>query len=168
MADFLPAYEAVILAEGGYRLTNRPNDRGRQTYAGISRRSWPHWPGWIDIDAGRTPDVSLVRNFYEANFWNVVRGNDITSQRVAECIYGFAVNAGVATAVKLTQLTVGTTPDGRMGPVTLARLNDTSPEVFTSHFTLAKIARYRDICMKDRTQVENLLGWINRALKEAA
>lgn len=168
MADFLPAFEAVLLAEGGYKLTDVPGDRGRQTYAGISRRSWPHWPGWADIDAGRTPEATLVRNFYLANFWNVIRGDEITSQRVAECLFGFAVNAGHLVAVKLAQLVVGATPDGRLGPVTLGRVNETAPEVFIAQYTLAKIARYRDIVTKDRTQLPFLLGWLNRVLKEAA
>jgi hypothetical protein len=32
-------------------------------------------------------------------------------------------------------------------------------------FTLAKIARYRDIVRKDKTQLKFLVGWINRALE---
>ena len=82
--------------------------------------------------------------------------------------FGFAVNAGHLVAVKLAQLVVGATPDGRLGPVTLGRVNETAPEVFIAQYTLAKIARYRDIVTKDRTQLPFLLGWLNRVLKEAA
>jgi lysozyme family protein len=60
------------------------------------------------------------------------------------------------------------TPDGRFGPVTLQALNAIDPATFIPAFTLAKIARYRDIVSKDRTQLKFLLGWLNRALQGVA
>ena len=45
MADFLPAYEAMIRNEGGYVLHDVPGDRGGQTYAGIARNMNLRWPG---------------------------------------------------------------------------------------------------------------------------
>jgi hypothetical protein len=38
-------------------------------------------------------------------------------------------------------------------------------ELFVASYALAKIARYRDIVMRDRSQIKFLLGWLNRALK---
>jgi hypothetical protein len=32
MADFAPAFEKMIVAEGGYKLTDIANDRGGQTH----------------------------------------------------------------------------------------------------------------------------------------
>ena len=40
MAEFLPAFESMILHEGGYVLHDVPGDRGGQTYTGISRKNW--------------------------------------------------------------------------------------------------------------------------------
>lgn len=167
MAEFLPAFEKVLLAEGGYKLTDIAHDRGGQTYAGITRKSNPDWRGWAYIDAGKTPDAQLVRDLYRANYWAPVHGDELP-QRIAECLFDFAVNAGPRTAVKLAQLVVGTTPDGVIGPVTVAALNAIAPEVFVAQYTLAKIARYRDIVMRDRTQGKFLLGWLNRALQGVA
>jgi len=168
MADFLPAFERVILNEGGYKLTTVPGDRGGQTYAGITRKSFPDWRGWASLDAGRTPDAQIVRDLYRGAFWDPLQADQITSQRVATCLFDFAVNAGAKTAAKLAQLVVGTTPDGAIGPVTLEAINATAPEVFVSQYTLAKLARYRDIVMRDRTQAKFLLGWLDRALRGAA
>lgn len=42
MSDFVPAYERMIINEGGYKLTDVPSDRGGQTYAGISQIGRAH------------------------------------------------------------------------------------------------------------------------------
>ncbi len=115
MADFLPAYEAMIRNEGVYKLHDVPGDRGGMTYAGIARRMNPDWPGWAAIDRGETPPSQLVRDFYKARYWQPVRGDGLADQRVAQTMFDFAVNAGTKTAIKLAQIVVGTTPDGVLG-----------------------------------------------------
>lgn len=168
MADFLPAYEKVLLAEGGYKLTDIANDRGGQTYAGISRKFHPNWTGWAFIDRGETPPTALVREFYKAEFWDRVRGDDISDQHTAELLYDFAVNAGVSTTVKLAQIVAGCTPDGKIGPKTLEAWNSIESRMFSLSFSIAKITRYRDIVARDKTQLKFLMGWINRVLKGLA
>lgn len=166
-ADFLPAFERMIRNEGGYVLHNVDGDKGGQTYAGIARNRWPNWAGWAVIDAGGEPQADLVRGFYRAHFWTAMRLDEIKDASVAQMLFDFGVNAGTGTAVKLAQIVVGTTPDGRMGPKTLAALNSIDPAVFVPTYSLAKIARYRDIVKRDRTQIKFLVGWLNRALSEA-
>ena len=167
MAKFSPAFDSMILSEGGYFLTEVTNDLGGQTYAGISRRYWPNWPGWMYIDRKETPPTQLVRDFYKENFWDVVKGDELNDQYMAESIFSFAVNTGIKVAIKLAQIVVGVAPDGEMGTKTIYALNTISPHIFMPSYTVAKIARYRDIVMKDRSQSKFLLGWINRTLKDA-
>jgi len=166
MADFAPAFEKVIADEGGYQLTDIPGDRGGMTYAGIARKPNPDWKGWQFIDrkdfGSATP---LVREFYKSNFWDRVRGDDLTNQAIAETIFNFSVNTGVGVASKLAQLIVGVTPDGAIGPKTVERLNICTPEKFLPAYALAKISRYVQICMKDRSQSKFLLGWCRRTLE---
>ena len=168
MANFLTAFESMIRNEGGYKLHTVAGDRGGMTYAGIARNFHPRWPGWSAIDQGEIPETELVRQFYQENFWVVIQGDQITHQTVARSLFDFAVNAGVITAVRLAQIVAGTTPDGKIGPKTVAALNAMDPEKFVLSFALAKLARYRDIVNKDPTQQKFLLGWVNRTLKEAA
>jgi lysozyme family protein len=168
MSDFLPAFEKMIVAEGGYKLTNIANDRGGQTYAGIARKMNPAWQGWQFVDRGEIPPSDLVRGFYRENFWEPVRGDSIMRQDIADSLFSFAVNAGVGTAVKLAQIVVGATPDGKIGEKTLMALNSTDASYFRAAYAMAKITRYRDIVTRDRTQGKFLLGWINRTLKDAA
>lgn len=167
MADYLPAYERMIIAEGGYRLHTTAGDRGGETYAGIARTRWPSWEGWTLIDRGEEPPAELVRAFYRRNFWERIRGDDIADARVATAIFSFAVNAGPATAARLAQLVCGVTPDGVVGPKTLAAINGYDHDLFLARYALARIARSCEIARRDATQRRFLLGWVRRALAEA-
>lgn len=172
MADFAQAFEAMIKDEGGYVLHTVEGDRGGMTYAGIARNMNPDWPGWAYIDRGETPPTEVVREWYRINYWLPIAGDSLTSQAVAASIFNFAVNSSApgrpTVAVKLAQLVVGATPDGALGPRSVAALNAADPEKFVMAYALAKIARYRDIVTRDRTQLKFLLGWINRTLLGAS
>jgi lysozyme family protein len=168
MAEFLPAYEKMIVAEGGYKNHTVPGDRGGQTYAGIARKHHPGWPGWAALDAGSEPPAAIVRDIYAEHYWMTIGGDQIRDQDIAETIFDFGVNAGVKTAAKLAQAVVGVTPDGRVGDKTLAALNLAEPRFFMAAFALAKLKRYAEIVNKDRSQGRFLLGWVNRTLKGLA
>ena len=168
MAEFLPAFERMIVNEGGYVLHTVAGDRGGMTYAGIARNFHPSWQGWKVIDQGETPPAELVRQFYRSNFWAPLRLDDVEHQEVAGNLFDFGVNAGLSTAAKLAQLVVGATPDGKIGAKTLQALNAIDTDLFVARYALAKIARYRDIVTGNRTQQRFLVGWINRVLKGAS
>jgi lysozyme family protein len=166
MADFGPAFEKMIHDEGGYQLTDIPGDRGGMTYAGIARNPNPDWLGWPLVDRKEFGGslTSMVREFYRQRFWNVIRGDELRSQEIAETIFNFGVNTGTGVAVKLAQLIVGVTPDGAVGEKTVKKFNTIDGEAFKKAYALAKITRYADICNKNRSQSKFLLGWINRTL----
>jgi len=166
MAEFVPAFEEMIRDEGGYQLTDIPGDNGGQTYAGIARKPNPNWSGWAFIDRKETPPTQMVRDFYKAHFWDDIRGDQLNDQRVAACIFNFYVNTGKP-AKTIAQLVVGATPDGSIGDMTVQRINAVDPERFIMAYSLGKIARYAEICNRNRDQSKFLLGWINRALKGA-
>jgi lysozyme family protein len=172
VSAFEAAYEAMIRDEGGYTLHTVEGDRGGTTYAGIARRMNPQWPGWAHIDRGDIPPTSMVRDFYREGWWEPLRCDEIASYDVASSIFNFAVNTSAygrpLVAAKLAQLVVGVTPDGVFGPRTLAAINAMDPKLFIALFTIAKVARYRDIVQRDRTQLKFLLGWLNRSLKGVA
>ena len=166
MADFLPAFEQMIKDEGGYVLHDVEGDTGGMTYAGIARNKNPHWKGWPYIDSKEMGGAltGLVREFYKQEFWDKMRGDEIREQDIANSIFNFGVNAGMGMAVKLAQLVVGATPDGGIGAKTVELLNQQNPTDFRKSYALTKIARYAEICNKNRTQSKFLLGWINRTM----
>ena len=53
MSEFQPAFESMIVNEGGYKLTNVSGDKGGMTYAGIARNRWPNWSQDSEFRAAR-------------------------------------------------------------------------------------------------------------------
>lgn len=163
MADFIKAYEEMIVNEGGYVL-HKNKGESEVTYAGVYRKAWPKWEGWGYIDRGDTPPAQMVREFYKREFWNTVSGDDIRPQNVAETIFNFGVNTHPITASKLAQIVVGATPDGRLGKKSLELINAYDPERFDERFALAKIKRYSEICKANKAMKINFFGWVDRTL----
>lgn len=175
MADFSSAFAATMKAEGGY--VNDPQDPGGETYKGIARKLNSKWDGWVLIDMARKDknfpanldgNAALqdkIKSFYEINYWDKVRGDEISDQHIAESIFDFAVNAGVITSSKLAQITVNEEPDGTIGPVTVGKLNQQDPRTFLALFALHKIARYLSICEKRQDSKKFFYGWVKRTVE---
>src|ERR1700761_5195591 len=105
MADFSIGLQAVLEHEGGY--VNDPNDPGGETYKGIARNMNSKWDGWAIIDIQKkqpnfpknlennTELQESIKKFYQINYWDRIKGDDITDNDIATSIFDFAVNAGV-------------------------------------------------------------------------
>ena len=170
MADFKTAYDLMIAHEGGY--VNDQDDPGGETNAGISDMFDGKKDGMIDIDSDHIPDAKIKDlteaqklEFYKLNFWDKINGDLIASQKMANSIFDFGVNAGIVTSSKLAQMVVGfSNPDGEIGKNTLAKLNIFDPDHFVAAFTVAKITRYVNIVKKRDTSKKYFFGWVCRAL----
>lgn len=165
--SFEDAFTATMKREGGYKLHTVAGDTGGTTYAGIARNHNPDWHGWAYLDRGETPPTLLVREFYRRGYWVPILGDDLRED-IAASIFDFAVNTSApgrpTVAVKLAQLVAGTEPDGVMGPKSVTALNALDPREFASRYFVAKMQRYADIVMRNRSQSKFLLGWLNRSL----
>lgn len=178
MADFKLAFDLVLANEGGY--ANDPDDPGGETYKGVARKIFSKWEGWIKIDLlkrqasfpenlDKDPEIQeALKDFYRVNLWDKMNGDIIASQRMAESIFDFGVNAGVGTSATLAQMIVEIEPDGVLGKETVAKLNVFDPEHFLAAFTVAKIARYVSIVKKRPSSRKYFYGWVIRALGENA
>jgi lysozyme family protein len=174
MALFETALQKVLAHEGGY--VNDPDDPGGETYKGIARKLNSKWDGWVRVDMAKTQtgfpgnlekDNELqdeVSRFYQVNYWDTLRADQLENQLVADSIFDFAVNAGVRTSASLAQLVIEATPDGIIGSATLEKLNAFDPDHFLAAFTVAKIARYISIIKKRPASKKYLYGWVCRAL----
>ena len=139
MADYRQAIGKVLKSEGGY--VNDPDDRGGETYKGISRKFWASWIGWHIIDqikkkpgfpATLTGSHELeikiqldheVSAFYYEQFWIKVGGGKIKNQEIAEMLLDSAVNEGIVPAVKRAQMIVHLPVTGKISPELITKLN---------------------------------------------
>lgn len=185
MANFDIADQRTDGNEGGY--ANNMNDHGQETVCGIARAYWPKWKGWFIIDElKKRPDWpqdihnpknwhkvdamlqgnerfdQLVKDFYKANFWDTICGDQINDQRVANNIYDWEVNSGEGAPAKASQRIVGVTVDGDIGPKTVAAINAYDPEKFIEQFKAAREAFYRRIVANDPSQEQFLDEWLER------
>lgn len=113
MANFDEAYQRTLKFEGGW--VNDDNDSGKETYKGISRVYEKNWEGWKIVDVyKKKPNFpknleadkklqELVKSCYRKNYWNVIWGDKIRNQKVANDLYDTAVNMGVGTSIKLSE-----------------------------------------------------------------
>lgn len=174
MADFNQALQLVLQNEGGY--VNDPNDPGGETYKGVARKMNSNWIGWTLIDLQKKQPnfpANLANNgelnaeiqqFYKVGYWDTVKGDDITDQRVANTIFDFGVNAGVSTSVILAQKVTEVNEDGVMTADTVTAVNAMEGDKFLAYFTIAKIARFIKIVQHRPASQKYFYGWIRRAL----
>ncbi len=176
MSNYDDSLKIVLRTEGGY--VNDPDDPGGETYRGVARKMNSQWNGWLVIDSLKkqsgfpanlnknTELQELVKLFYQVNYWNRIKGDQISNQEVATSIFDFAVNAGVSTSSSLAQLVVGSPQDGVIGNQSIAQINAFDPDHFIALFTVVKIARYISIVKKRPTSKKYFYGWVCRALGE--
>ncbi|MDY6120121.1 MAG: putative peptidoglycan-binding domain-containing protein [Campylobacter sputorum] len=148
------------------------------TFYGIYRCSHPNWIGFIMIDQAlerydiKTASKVLYKNedlikhvyaFYKTEFWDKMRLDEINSQKIANEMFIFGVNAGVKQAVKLAQRIVAIRDDGIVGKNTIKALNDYDEDKFDKEYDALEIVYYRDIIAKYPNKRIFAKGWRYRA-----
>ena len=137
MADFNVSVKDTLVHEGintnmGY--VNDPTDRGGETIAGIARKFHPNDPIWALVDSakkGNFPQnlkdipgiLDKIKDFYRANYWNKVHGDELKSQKIANILLDTAVLEGYTAAIKRAQGIVGETQNGVMTQELINKLN---------------------------------------------
>jgi lysozyme family protein len=178
------AYSKVLGHEGEY--SNDTDDRGGETYKGISRKYWPVWNGWPIIDTLKS-DVSFpknikndmrvqayVKDFYRIEFWNKLLCDDMPDEIKFE-LFDTAVNQGHKAAGEhlqnaLNLLNVNGTKwpdlvvDGGIGQKTLAIARGCLyKKELANTMNILQGAYYIELCKRDKSQEKFFRGWlINR------
>lgn len=176
MADFKTAKMKTLRLEGGY--CNVQGDAGGETFAGVAKNSWgSKYPGIFkrldeikaqakgvvkEINRIAFSDESFlaeIEKFYKDNFWDVIKGDEITDQSKAQALFDYAVNSGTSRAIKHSQEVCGVTVDGKFGPATLKAINDKAD--FTNALCDRRTRFFEEIAKKGQN-AKFLKGWLNR------
>lgn len=184
MGIFATSYNTYIKPiEGGY--ANVTNDKGGETYAGITRKNFPSWVGWSVIDAKPHPIKhnakfseldTAVSDFY-LGLYNQNNFNKITNQNVADILFDWFVNSGYLAVNTKEPETYGVDEilnkyfgknlpmDGKFDAATIAAINSVDPVKLYNQIKKERETFYRTRVAKDATQQKFLNGWLNRLAK---
>ena len=152
----------IMVREGGY--VNHPDDKGGPTNFGITLATLQAHRKNQNLTAN---DVKAMKREEAAEIYmaRYIKGpgfDKIPDKALAEQVIDAGVNHGVVTAIKLLQRAVGTIPDGKIGPQTLAQLEKMPRSAAFARFTAERARLFGSILQKNKTQWVFAAGWFNR------
>lgn len=130
--SFETAVEFVLSKEGG--LSDDPEDPGGLTQWGISQRSYPK----LDI---RNLTRDEAKEIYRRDYWDKCRCEELPPG-LDLLVFDSAVNQGPRAAIQMLQDAVRTTPDGVLGPLTMAAVRKVAPESLCVEFASQRMEAY--------------------------
>jgi lysozyme family protein len=159
--------------ESGYN--NDPEDKGKETYRGITRRDHPDWEGWAILDKYkplRRGDIindsalkEAVQNLYHQKYFILRHFDKLDFSIVAIQCFDFAVLGGYS--VKRLQALLNDryglklSVDGVMGDKTLAAINKQNPQEMALNIIQLRSAYHKELEEgEENDKFEN--GWKRR------
>lgn len=140
--DFDTAFNTLLGHEGGY--SNHPEDPGGETMWGVTKVvAQAH--GYYGEMRNLTQDIA--KDIYRRAYWDKVQAENLPPS-IRYAVFDAAVNSGPGQAVRWLQQAVGATPDGVLGPKTLAALQEVHPD-----------SLLRRMLAKRLTAMTNMSGW---------
>lgn len=163
--------DEIVEAEGGLVFTDRAIDRGGPTFAGITYKTFT---AWRLARYGTTPTVEDLRNIKEREVrqiyrdWYIVEPGfgDIEDDLVRLNLIDAGVLHGTGWAARRMQEVVGVKVDGDIGPISKAAINRQAEyPALNLRFVRRRIEKVIRIARADVSQLGNLSGWTNRAMR---
>lgn len=150
------SFELMLKSEGGF--VNHKDDPGGMTNLGVTKRVWEQWVGRESNEKEmRNLTPAMVEPLYKRKYWDACKCDDLP-EGLDYLVFDFAVNAGPGRSIKTLQTAVGTTPDGIIGPKTLAAVRAIDPHELIEKFSVAKTEFYESL----PTFPTFGRGWLNR------
>lgn len=140
--DFDTAFHHLLGHEGGY--SNHEADPGGETMWGVTKvvaRAHGYEGLMKDLP------VATAKEIYRKSYWDPVQADKLP-QLLRYAVFDAGVNSGPATAIRWLQQAVGATPDGILGPRTLAAINELNHD-----------ATLRRMLAKRLTAMTSMSGW---------
>ena len=153
--------EAIIIAEGGAKYTNDPEDRGGGTKFGITQKRFPK----LNIKTLTYDDAYRI---YKREYWDRYKVKRLPA-KFRHVYMDMLVNLGPGKAARILQRGANAIVkphlkiDGGIGPKTIKALR--LKKVDIGKIRAARIYMYCMIVSRKPEQIRFLEGWINRALE---
>lgn len=157
--------------EGGY--SNVKDDRGGETYKGLSRKANPTWEGWKTIDEVKAGREIKHNEFFPAldeshflysmeTYWTKYKFSEINSQNVANVCFDFFWGSGQNnTALKVLSIMTGKKFQ-KWNEVARQAINTLNPAKFIENLLKVRADFYAHLVSVNPSQKKFLKGWTNR------
>lgn len=156
----------ILRWEGGF--VNDPVDKGGATNMGVTIGTWrsvgydKDGDGDIDVDDLHLLDKEdVIERVLRPHYWNRWRADEILNQSVANILVDWVWASGTH-GIKRPQHILGVTPDGIVGPKTLAAVNSMDPMELHFRIKNGRIKFIDEICQRDPSQERFRKGWMSR------
>lgn len=170
-ADFKTALQHILKHEGYY--ANVEHDKGKETYAGITRRYNSDWYGWRYIDEYKKKgDIKWNTHIPELDYWVLDYYLDIwvseqfyilKDQEVANNTLDIRINSP-STGIKIIQRTIAQSGisipiTNKLDSLTIHSINNINKRVYLNILREKRIKFYNNIVKRDSTQRKFLKHW---------
>lgn len=115
------------------------------------------------------PDLDkLVIPFYQKRYWDVNRLDEVKDQQLADNVCDCGVNCGTGTASRMLQRAAAEVSgktlaiDGKIGPATLALVNQLNAEVLFNKYNQFRKEYYEGIITRNPSQAVWRKSWMSR------
>lgn len=159
--NFNDSLKLTLKFEGGF--SNDPADPGGATMKGVTQRTYDSYrtrKGLLPQAVFRIASDEL-EDLYRNLYWIPSGASQLSDSAFATCLFDFAVNSGVLTAVKVAQRVVGVEDDGVIGPKTISALQ-AATRVHVDAYLDARMENFQRIIKVRPSSSRFLGGWTDR------
>lgn len=155
------AMQLLHAFEGG--KSNHKNDRGGKTNRGVIQSVYDTYrinKGLSKKDVYEIVDDEVLDIYYH-NYW-LAGKCDKLPEKIALVHFDSCVNHGCGTAAKFLQRALGVGADGKIGPITLSKVQSFEVEDLVDKYSIQRESFYKKIVDRDSSQNVFLKGWLRR------
>lgn len=148
-------------------FVNDPLDAGGATKNGVTLSTWKQCgydkdqDGDIDADDVKMINRADFEMVLKKYYWDRWQADKIINQSIADILVDWVWGSG-KWGIVIPQRILGVTPDGQVGPKTIAALNSQSQAILFDKIYQARIDFLAQIVRNNPSQKRFIQGWMNR------
>jgi len=147
-------------------FSNDPDDAGGETMCGITIATYKRYcktKGKPEPTVAQLKAITLTEwlDILRAFYWDKMKADQIRNQSIANLCVDNVWGSGTG-YIKQIQLVAGVTPDGIVGPKTLAAINGANQRQLFARLAEKRRTFYTNICISRNSNKKFLTGWMRR------
>ena len=156
--------EHIFKSEGWPKFTNDPVDKGGATKGGITLVTLREWREDSSASVEDLKELSKTEasNIYDYGYIRKPGFEKIEDGLLRFQVVDCGVLSGSRTAIMWLQEAACVDVDGRLGPITLERVNSSNPHILGVMLVVIRLRFFGRLVAKRSSQSRFISGWINR------